>query len=211
MLDPNDVTRFLNQLRVKLTGASDAGIKAELYDVLHTFFDDSNSWIENLTLITVQDQLDYEIVPVEDGQIIRLVGVQDANGLSIPAMMPDVGTLHLRDKPNAGQTFTVTVTKTVQLPVDGNMIPIAPDWTLKLYAPYIIAGVMAAMQGASNSSYYDPKSQAANFAKFRSGIARARRDALHRHTIGMQAWSFPQTFRTRNQRSGVSTGNDQRF
>jgi hypothetical protein len=99
----------------------------------------------------------------------------------------------------------------VELPTDKNMIPVAPDWVLKLYAPYIIAGVCAAMQTQSNSSWYDAKAASMNAAKFRAGIAAARRDTLHRNTLGAQAWSFPQNFRVRSQRGGVSTGNDQRF
>lgn len=211
MIDPNDFNRMMNQLRVKLTGASDALVKAELYDVLHTFFNDSNSWLEGLTVITVQDQLLYDLAPSEDGQIIRLAGVADSNGLPIPAVMPAVGQLQLHYKPNAGQTLTVTVIKTVALPTDKNMIPVAPDWVLPLYAPYVMAGVLGALQQQSNSSWTDPKSAAMNTAKFRAGIASARSDALRRNTVGAQAWRFPQTFSTRNQRGGVSVGNDQRF
>lgn len=211
MIDPADFNRVMNQLRVKLTGASDAGVKAEMYDVLHTFFKDSSSWLEALTVITVQDQLDYDIAPAEDGQIIRLAGIVDANGLPVPALMPTVGTISLRDKPNAGQTITVTVIKTVELPNDNNMIPIAPDWVLKQYPGTIMAGILGNMQSQSNASWTDAKGAVKNSAIFRAGIAEARRDALHRNTIGAQAWSFPQSFRTRNQRGGVSTGNDQRF
>lgn len=211
MLDPTDLLRFQNMLRMRLIGASDNGIKAELYDVLHTFFDDSNSWTEDLTVTTVQNQQEYDIAPAEDGQIVRLAGVLDQNMMPVAASLSDTSTLYLRDLPNAGQVLTVTVIKTVCLPTDSTMVPIAPDWTLKLYAPYVMAGVMAAMQGTATATYYDPKSQAVNLAKFRSGIARARRDALHRHTVGVQSWVFPQSFATRNQRSGVSAGNDQRF
>lgn len=205
-----DFDRFMNILRVRLVGASDNGIKAELYGVIHEFLDGSSSWTEQITFVTQDSVREYTLTPTE-GQIIRLAGVADANDLPVPAIMATPGIVTLRNAPTAGNTFTATVAKTVVLPTTRDAVPLAPDWLLPMYAPYIEDGVCSRMMKQSNKSYSDVRMSAYYESRFRDGMNKARVASMRRNTIGAQAWRFPQSYRTNTQRGGVSTGNSGRF
>ena len=56
MMNERDVERLLNLARTELVGASDAGIKGQLYDVCREFFKDSNSWYEHIKLPIIAGQ-----------------------------------------------------------------------------------------------------------------------------------------------------------
>ena len=73
---PADLDHLLDQARTKLPGSSDAGLKGELFDVFHEFFNDSDSWVETLSMPVVPGSVDYNVVP-NSGQIVRLGGVLD--------------------------------------------------------------------------------------------------------------------------------------
>ena len=79
MMNEQDVDRLLNLARTELVGASDAGIKAQLYDVCREFFKDSNSWYEHISIPVVANQRHYRITPRDGGMILRLVAMWDSN------------------------------------------------------------------------------------------------------------------------------------
>lgn len=201
-----DFDRLMRQANVKLIGASDAGIKGELYDVFQEFFNVSSSWLENLDFTIIAGTVDYDLAPTE-GQIIRLAGVVDANNIPQPALMPARGRVSLRDVPSSGgAVFTATVIKNVVLPTTRDQVPLVPDWVLPVYHNVILDGLLGRMMSHMNKSYFSEQLSVYHLRRFRDGIAGARVDALRRNTMGAQAWAFPQTFRTRGQRGGVSTG-----
>src|ERR1700731_3969286 len=87
-----DLLYLLNQARVKLPGSSDAGIKHELYEVLHEFFDNTSAWKTDVQINIVPLVKSYQ-VSVPMGQIIRLFTVLDQNLLQHPAVLlaPSLG------------------------------------------------------------------------------------------------------------------------
>lgn len=201
-----DFDRLMRQANVKLIGASDAGIKGELYDVFQEFFNDSSVWLENINFTIIAGTVDYDVAPVE-GQVIRLAGVVDTNGVPQPALMPTLGTIALRDMPSAsGAVFTATVIKNVVLPTTRDQTPIVADFVLPKYHNTILDGVLGRMMSHMGKSYFSEQLSVYHLRRFRDGIARARVEVLRRNTMGAQAWAFPQTFRSRGQRGGVSTG-----
>src|ERR1017187_2005579 len=126
-INNEDMSRLMNQARIKLLGASDAGIKNELFEVLTEFFDISSCWIETIDIDAVAYQTDYDLT-VSEGQIIRLGGVSGSslystsaqleaaqalnNGQSLglhgqAAFMPDFSTLHLINPPSSPQAMRV--------------------------------------------------------------------------------------------------------
>src|SRR6185369_5191703 len=129
----SDIDQYLNQARVKLTAASDAGIIAATFDVMREWFQYTQSWMENIDIAVLASTVDYDIIPVEGGTIMTLLGVVDSNGLPIPALMPNIGTITLQNPTNTNTTYTVSVSKTLALPNDKNNFPIVPDWVLPLY------------------------------------------------------------------------------
>src|SRR5437868_9210368 len=96
-----DLDQLLNTARVTLVGASDAGMRNTLFDVMSEFLNDSSIWTQDITLVVQANVLTYPLF-VSEGQIIRLVSVANY-GTSVPsdgtpqnfsfepALMPDVG------------------------------------------------------------------------------------------------------------------------
>lgn len=210
-----DFDHLMNQARVKLVGASDAGIKGELFDVLLEFFNDSSCWLEGIQFNVLTDTNTYVLTP-DEGQIIRLVGVFDSYSQPQPALMPNIGTVILGYMPNAQQAplvFTAVVAKNIVLPTNKDMIPVGPDWFLPVWHVGVLDGLLGKMMTAPNKSYSNTERGEYHLKRFRGAIARARVSALRQNTFGSQAWRFPGTFRTNNQQSGVPGfgGNDRSF
>jgi hypothetical protein len=226
-INNEDLTRLMNQARIKLIGASDAGIKNELFEVFTEFFDISSCWTEQIDLDGMAYQKDYDLT-VSEGRIIRLGGAAVSslystaaalaaaeavnNGQSLGlhsqvAFLPTFSTLHLENPPSSNQALRVTVVKNVSLPTARDGVPLAPDWVLPIYSRYILAGVLGNMMNQPQKSYSNDTVGTYNLKRFQEGIARARVAAMRANTAGAQAWSFPQGFRTRSQRGFMNIGN----
>lgn len=200
-----DYDQLLNQARVKLVGASDAGIKGELYDVMDEFCSDSNCWLEAVRFTVVTDTTTYAIVP-DEGRIKRLVSCVDSSQVPQPALMPQLGTLILSNLPNVAQSplyFYAIVAKTVALPTGRDQLPIGPDWLLPQYHLGILDGLLGKMYGQPSKTYFSRDLAAYHLKRFRVAIAGARSATLRQNTVGAQAWRFPGTFSTNSQQGGV--------
>ena len=204
-----DFDQFMNQARIKLTGASDAGIKAELYDTLREFFEDSNCWTELLDVNVQVGVRDYLLNPLQGGMIIRLVSVIDKSFFPIAAFMPVLGTLTLLNAPSQtsppGNPYTVKVVETVKLPTTKDMIPIIPDWVFPMYGIHILDGLLGRMMSQPNKSFSNATMAVYHLKRFRTGIQIARTAAQRENLVGAQSWAFPNNFRTEGQRGGVVT------
>lgn len=213
MLSNADVNVILNQARVELTGVSDAGLKAALFEVLDEFFRDTRSWKEQITVGVAppatqpttpaawRQALSYPLA-VSEGQIISLDGVLDSNGSGVAATMPDVETMLLQRQPNAVTQYFACVAKTVSLPLTKDNLPIAPEWVLQKWHLVVKAGLLGSLMNQKNKSYSDGKGALYWLAKFRGGIQSVRSATLRANTPGATAWRFPQSFAARTQRGG---------
>ena len=222
-LQKQDIDRFMGQVRTKLAGASDAGIKAELFEVLDEFCDDSSAWQEQITLTVLpptaqSNNLIYDLVPQQGGTIIRLIAVFDPNQIPVPAFLPtgsqsnlEVGQLNLVNPVNTAQTLTVFVTKTVLLPTQRDQIPDFDQTLFRRYLRTMIDGTLGKMMGHQSKSYSNAAGSTFHLLKFQAGKAMARVATARQNTFGAQAWSYPQQFRSHGQRGGVSTANPTRF
>jgi hypothetical protein len=209
----------LNQARVKLPGSSDSGIKSELYETIREFLQDSNAWVENISLLVTAGVLEYLLVPRGGGQITRLDGVWDGNRTPVPASMPDFSTLVVHQPIqvssvapvstvttlSAQNPWLVSVIKNIVLPTTRDNIPIAPEFILKVYEPYILDGVLGRMMTHQAKSYSNQTLGVYHLRRFEDGKSQARVAANRQNLLGGQNWKFPQSFRTRGQRGGVST------
>ncbi len=210
-LHENDFNRFMDMARIKLTGASDAGIKAELFDVLHEFFSDSGSWTEMLTIQIVPGITTYALTPQKGGKIIRLIGVWDPNQIPQEAFMPEFGVLQLVYPTNLANPYTVAVEKQVVLPTARDGVPDAPTWVLQVYERTVLDGVLGKMMGQQNKSYSNDTLSTYHLRRFRDGIQMARVATQRQNTKGAQAWAYPRQYRTSTQRGGISTANPTTF
>jgi hypothetical protein len=210
-------TRLMNQARVKLTGASDAALKGELFDVLQEFYDRSSAWLESLLIPVIPNVVVYDLVPT-NGQAIRIVSIVqiDPSNPLTPAnlrggKMPNFGQVVLDEIPAIAATFQVTVALNVSLPVDSNGFPITSDWALSIYSTGILDGLLGRMMSQPNKSYSNPSMGLYHLKKFEAVINQARVATIRNNAMGTQAWVFPQTFRTSGQRGGISVGSDTSF
>lgn len=202
--------QLLNVAETRLVGASMASLKAELFDTLRELFNDSNAWMEDIKLTVVPNQLTYEIHP-SSGEIIALVGVIDVNNIPQAAIMPTIGTVSFRDKYTVVQNMTVRVAKNVTRPFEHKGVPYFPLVFLSVHGGVILDGLLGRMYMHPASSYGNDSKAAYHLSRFRDGVARVRAAAVRANTIGVNSWAYPQQFRTRGQRGGVSVGSAQYF
>ena len=210
-----DYERLMNQARVKLTGASEGGLKGELFDVINEFFQDANCWVESIAITIINGVQDYTLIPQQGGLILRLVGVYDNNQITYPAFLEDVGpsgaslfpggNLHLVWPQQQNSPVQVPVTKTIILPNSREDIPDAPDWLFPKWGLKILDGLLGKMMTQQNKSYSDQTTGTYHLKRFRDGIQIARVAAMRSNLYGGQAWRFPTTFRQSSQRGSVST------
>ena len=208
-MDQQDVTRLLNLARTELVGASDAGIKAQLYDVCREFFKDSNSWYEHIKLSVIANERHYRITPADGGMILRLAAVFDNNKIALAAILPHLdppsAELELVYPQNISFTARVVVTKQIVEPTTDDMLPDAPRWLLPVYHETILDGVLGKMMGQSTKSYSNDTLSTYHLRRFRDGIMQARVASERANLYGGQSWRYPNSYRTTSQRGGVST------
>ena len=233
-----DLTYLLNQARVALPGASDAGIKHTLYQVLHEFFDTTSAWKQDVQ-INVEPYVQAYIVSVPAGQIIRLFTVLDSNLFQQPAVLlapsqpgppggstlnpsnsgtppnpsseTDFMTVMLQLQYSQPQIFTVSLITNVTQPSGREGIPEYPDWTLSKFGRVILDGLLGTMMGQPSKSYTQDSLSVYHLKRFRDGMAMVRVAMTRSNSVGSQNWVFPQNYRTRNQRGGVSVGSQTGF
>jgi len=209
MMNERDVDRLLNLARTELVGASDAGIKAQLYDVCREFFKDSNSWYEHISVSIISGQRHYRITPAEGGMILRLAAVWDNNRIPLSAILPHLdppsAELELVYPQNTNFTAKCVVTKQIVEPTTREMLPEAPRWLLPVYHETILDGLLGKMMGQTTKSYSNDTQSVYHLRRFRDGIMQARVASERANLYGGQAWRFPNSFRTNSQRGGVST------
>lgn len=210
-IEKQNFERFMDLARVKATGASEAGIKAEFFEAASEFFNDSNAWQDQSTFSTVAGVTTYNVSPTAEGRVIRLAGVLDGNLVPQSALMPDLGAITLQSAPNTVQTMTAYFVKTLDLPTYNRMIPLMPDALFKKYFAPLLDGVLGRLMSQENKSYADAKLSNYHLARFRTGIAKARVETMRANTSGAGSWRFPQTFASRGQRGGISVGNPTGF
>jgi len=209
MMDDRDVERLLNLARTELVGASDAGIKGQLYDVCREFFKDSNSWYEIISVPILSGHRHYRITPRDGGMILRLATIWDSNHITMPAIMPHLdppsAELELVYPQNVNMTARAIVTKQIVEPTTQDMLPDAPRWLLPVYHETILDGVLGKMMAQTTKSYSNDTQAVYHLRRFRDGCMQARVASERANLYGGQAWRFPNTFRTSSQRGGVST------
>src|SRR5487761_1855074 len=214
-----DFEQLMTQATAKLVGASDGAMRAEFYDVLTEFFNDSSCWTECVTFQYQPNIIGYP-VSVSEGQIIRLNGVRDWGPTSppglnttippgtpaplfLPALMPFVGRVVLQNIPDRTGYAHATFTINCSLPTSRDAVPIAPDWVLPIWHVGLLDGLLGKMMTSPNKSYSNIQQGAYHLKRFRDAIARARVSKLRANTLGSGAWRFPQQFRSLSQQSGV--------
>jgi len=214
-----DFEQLMTQAVAKLVGVAEGALRAEFYDVLTEFFNDSSCWTEFVTFQYQPNTLAYP-VNVSEGQIIRLNSVMDwgptsppslqgpitpgtPGPLPLPALMPHVGMVLLSSIPSVAGYAQAIFTVNCSLPASKDGMPIAPDWVLPIWHVGLLDGLLGRMMNDPNKSYSSTTGALYHLKRFRDAIARARVSKLRANTLGASAWRFPQAFRSLSQQSGV--------
>lgn len=188
-----DLTRLMNNARIKLPGALDSTIQLELFATVEEFLASTNAWIEDINFAVTPASKSYQITPT-DGVINRLISVVDSGGATQHAIMSIPGTIQLQFSPSKSDTFTARVAKTVTDPVDSGGYPVFPDWILEKYGSDMLDGVLGRMMGQIAKPYSSPSIAMYHLRKFEKGVNRARAEVSHGNLYRAQNWRFPQSF-----------------
>jgi hypothetical protein len=214
-----DFQQLMTQATAKLVGVSEAAMRAEFYDVLSEFFNDSSCWTDCATFQYQPNVIAYP-VSVSEGQIVRLNSVGDwgqtvpplltsaiapgtPSPIPLPSLMPQIGLVVLSNIPNITGYAQAEFTLNCSLPVSGSGVPIAPDWVLPIWHVGLLDGLMGKLMNDPNKSYTNAQGAVYHLKRFRDAIARARVSKLRANTLGSGAWRYPQQFRSLSQQSGV--------
>jgi len=209
----------MTQATVKLVGVSERALRAEFYDVLTEFFNDSSCWTDCVTIPYLPNVLAYP-VNVSEGQIVRMNAVADwgpitpplltaalipgqAGPIPLPALMPQIGLVVFANIPSIAGFAQAIFTLNCSLPTARDAVPIAPDWVLPIWHVGLLDGLLGKMMNDPNKSYSNTSGATYHLKRFRDAIARARVSKLRANTLGSGAWRFPQSFRALSQQSGV--------
>lgn len=195
-----DLTRLMKNARVQLPGAIDTNLQLELFNVLGIFFSGSNIWKEEITFaVTTADAegAAYSIEQESVSSIVRLMGIVDSNDIPVAGSMAETGEIILDHAPGNSDTYTATVSLTVDDPVKSDGYPEFPAWILGKYSDGILDGLLARMMAQPAKPYTNMKLAAYRLQLFSAAIAQAKSEAIRKNINNAQAWRFPQSFATR--------------
>lgn len=210
-----DITRLMNNARIRLAGATDPLLQVELFNVMDEFFKGSNVWNEDIDIIVPgQDatNTEYELTPSDPSLIDKLLWVftvdpndTAARGAQIGAYMSTPGVLTLAVQPSSDVTYRVTVALTVEDPIKRDGYVTFPAWVLAKYRAIILDGLLGNMMSQPNKPWTNTQLSVFHMRKFKNGIASARIEWTRNNTYRRQAWAFPGGF-SRGSQKGRSWG-----
>lgn len=199
-------TQLLGQAQSILVGSSDALLHSTLFNVLLEFFNLSNCWHEAIKFTVIPNTLDYFLMPTS-GRFLRLGAVIDQNNVGQPAVMPiPDGHIQFLYPYTTTQPMTAIFIKTVTDPVNC-FPPHVPEWILPIHGFAILQGLLGSLMVQPDQSWTDKQNGIFRLQKFRDLTMAARVATMRSNTVGTQNWVFPQSYKTFNQRGGVSTFN----
>jgi hypothetical protein len=199
-----DMTRLMDQCRVRLPGALDGAIQQEMYSAFDHLLQISHLWYEDITFVANPTDDSYEQNPAAytytltptSGQVVRLLSVAAEDGAGISAAMPIIPDLILAVPPEATSVYVARVVLTVAA-VDVDGYPIVPDWIVSKYQAKILDGVLGRMMSQIAKPYSSTQMALTHTRLFNSFVQRAKVEALRENVHAAQRWRFPQTFNRR--------------
>jgi hypothetical protein len=210
-----DVLRLMNNARLRLAGATDDVLQAELFNTLDEFLKGSNTWQQDIEInIPANDPANtvYELVPDSPSLVDKLMWVYSkpattniARGNPIGAAMSIPGCMTLTLQPTTDVTYIATVSLTVQDPVTRDGYVTFPSWVLARYREVILNGLLGKMMSQPAKPYTNTQMSVFHLRKFNSGKASARVEVTRNNKYRTQAWVFP-CFAGGSQRGNSSWG-----
>jgi len=196
-----DITRLMNNARIRLAGATDGLLQVELFNVMDEFFKTSNVWNEDIDFpVGASDPANtiYEITPSGPALINMLIGVYivDPNhtterGPLTGAFMSTPGEVTLQTQPSSAATYRASVVLTVQDPTKRDGYVVFPAWVLAKYRDVILDGLLGNMMSQPNKPWTNTQLSVFHMRKFKNKTAAARVEWTRNNSYRRQAWVFP--------------------
>lgn len=187
-----DYARFVNDLRVQVVGATDAGLYQAMFGVFHEFFETTNAWREDINFATVAGDATYQLTVAEGGEFKRVLGIVTDQGTAPGAFKCDLtGLVTFKNAPNAVAVWVATVAKTVGTPVDRDGKPQVPDWTFSQFYQCLLAGVIGSLAMQPKKPYSNPVLARVQWGRFRNLMGDVKQAVAKGNLYDAQAWQFP--------------------
>lgn len=183
--------RLMTDARVRLVGALDSAIQLELFNTLDEFCKETRAWKEEISFNVDAGEVEYELVPADYGLIVGLVEVVNSDGAGIAATMDSPGTLILNTEPQEGDSYTATVSLTVNDPVNRTGYAQFPLWILEQYRQGMLDGVLGKMMSQPAKPYTNERLATYHLRRFRSSLGMTRAVTHHQNVQNAQRWRFP--------------------
>lgn len=196
-----DLNRLMDNLRIRLPGATDDALKLEYFSTMDQFFSATNIWTEDIDFEVTNDNKTYYVTPSGVANIQRLMGVVNSDGVVVAALMKTPGEITLVDYPNQADTYTLQLALSVKDPVTRDGYPEFPDWILEKYGVDLIDGVLGRMMSQIAKPYSNERMAIYHMRRFQNTMAIAKVEAQHRNVYRGQSWRFPQNFARRRARA----------
>jgi len=195
-----DLSRLMDNLRIRCPGAIDDVLKLEIYWTFAEFLQDSNCWYEDVEFAVTPDVTTYYVTPTYAATAVRLLGVINSSnqGQFAGFSLPDEVTLAVA--PSQNDTYTARLALTISDPVNRDGFPDYPDWVLAKYSIEIMDGVLGRMFTQVAKPYTNERMAIYHSRRFRTGVAQAKVEAQHQNVYRGQNWKFPQSFARRKAR-----------
>lgn len=210
-----DIARFMNNARLRLTGATDDVLQQELFNTMDDFFKGSNVWCEDIDFtVPGGDPANtiYFVTSDTPSLIDKLAWVFEVppsstigRGAQIAAAMQVPGEITLRIQPSSPVVYRATLILTVQDPTTRLGYVTFPAWVLAKYRDRILDGLLGKMYSQPSKPYTNTQLSVFHMRKFKIGIAGARVEWTRNNTYRQQAWRFP-SFAGGSQRGSSGWG-----
>lgn len=196
-----EITRIMNNARVRCPGATDDQLQRELFNTMDEFFKATNAWMEDIP-ITIPGQdppgTVYILAPQEPANITQLMWVfmyspdqQALRGAPMPAFMSVIGEMTLGYQPSSEQPLVATVALTVQDPVNRDGYVVFPTWIAQRYSDTILDGLVGRMMTQPNKPWTNNQMSVYHLRSFNAKKAQTRVEIQRNNRYRAQAWAFP--------------------
>ena len=196
MADCECFNQIMDYLRLNLPGALDTTIELEISNMLDEFFTKTNAWVERVKFNTRAGKKEYAVSP-GNGITVRLMRVATGEDTNVPASMPTIDTLLLREDPGATLPYYAYFATKQKA---GEGLDQIPEWVYNNYRMAIQYGTIGRMMAQPAKPYSNEKLAIFNMREYSSQAAQIRADVAQQHLYRGQVWRYPQGFARGSQR-----------
>ena len=195
----SDLNRLLDNLRIRVPGATDGALQLEVWNVVNDFLRRTNLWLQEVEMDITVGETVYDVTPDGVAEISRLMGVVDADNFAVQAFMQTPGIITLKNTPTATATYVATVACSISDVTDRSDYPVIPDWMWTRYIDAFADGVQGRMFSQIAKPYSNTNMAAYHTNRFNNAAARARVEGRRENVFSAQRWAYPSSFAVRRR------------